>query len=102
MSGSLDPGTRRALQLEEGRFESCLSTGQPKAAVERDAREGTAAGVNGTPAFFVNGVFLNGAQPAAAFEKVIDDELAAVGRGRTGPPAASPSPSPRPLQSQKP
>jgi len=69
----------RSLKLDEARFESCLSSGKYKAEVERDAREGTAAGVNGTPAFFVNGVFLNGAQPAAAFEKIIDEELAALG-----------------------
>ncbi len=70
----------RGLPLDEGRFESCLSSGKYKAEMQREGREGTAAGVNGTPAFFVNGVFLNGAQPAAAFEKVIDEELAAAER----------------------
>jgi len=70
----------RSLKLDEKLFESCLSGGKYKADVEKDAGEGTAAGVNGTPAFFVNGVFLSGAQPAAAFEKVIDDELAASKR----------------------
>ena len=34
------------------------------------------AGVSGTPAFFVNGVLLSGAQPLSAFQKVIDAELA--------------------------
>jgi protein-disulfide isomerase len=33
------------------------------------------AGVNGTPAFFVNGVMLSGAQPLEAFSKIIDQEL---------------------------
>ena len=37
---------------------------------------GQAAGVNGTPAFFINGVFLNGAMPIEEFKKVIDPELA--------------------------
>jgi predicted DsbA family dithiol-disulfide isomerase len=32
--------------------------------------------VNGTPGFFINGVFLNGAQPKDAFTRVIDEELA--------------------------
>ena len=36
------------------------------------------AGVSSTPGFFVNGVFLSGAQPEAAFEKIIDDELSAA------------------------
>jgi protein-disulfide isomerase len=38
--------------------------------------EGTRVGVGGTPAFFTNGKLLTGAQPVAAFTRVIDDELA--------------------------
>ena len=33
------------------------------------------AGVSGTPAFFVNGIFIEGAQPASAFVELIDAEL---------------------------
>jgi protein-disulfide isomerase len=33
-------------------------------------------GVNGTPAFFINGRPLSGAQPFDAFKRVIDEELA--------------------------
>ena len=36
------------------------------------------AGVNGTPAFFINGIFLNGNQPLSEFSKIIEDELAAI------------------------
>jgi len=43
--------------------------------VDKDLADGKAAGVQGTPAFFVNGVFINGAQPFDAFKKVIDQEL---------------------------
>jgi len=32
-------------------------------------------GVRGTPAFFINGRYLSGAQPIEAFKSVIDDEL---------------------------
>jgi len=32
--------------------------------------------VTGTPAFFVNGRLLSGAQPLEAFARVIDEELA--------------------------
>jgi hypothetical protein len=35
--------------------------------------------VAGTPGFFVNGVFLSGAQPLAEFEKIIDSQLALLG-----------------------
>jgi protein-disulfide isomerase len=44
--------------------------------VDKDLAAGKAAGVQGTPAFFVNGVFINGAQPFDAFKKTIDQELA--------------------------
>ena len=49
----------------------------------RDAQEGRLAGVTGTPAFFINGIPLTGAQPAAAFEKIIDEELARTARQKT-------------------
>ena len=44
--------------------------------VDADLNAGKAAGVQGTPAFFVNGVFINGAQPFDSFKKTIDQELA--------------------------
>jgi protein-disulfide isomerase len=40
--------------------------------------EGQNLGVNGTPTFFVNGTPLVGAQPYAAFQQLIDSELAKV------------------------
>ncbi|MGH7295343.1 MAG: DsbA family protein, partial [Polyangiaceae bacterium] len=43
--------------------------------VDADLNSGKAAGVQGTPAFFVNGVFINGAQPFDNFKKTIDQEL---------------------------
>ena len=36
---------------------------------------GASSGVSGTPGFFVNGTFLNGAQPVDVFEKIIDQAL---------------------------
>ena len=44
--------------------------------VDKDLNDGKAAGVQGTPAFFVNGQFINGAQPFDNFKKTIDQELA--------------------------
>jgi protein-disulfide isomerase len=43
--------------------------------VEKDLNDGKSAGVQGTPSFFVNGVFINGAQPFDNFKKTIDQEL---------------------------
>jgi len=70
----------RSLQLEQRQFEDCLASGKYKGKVEEDLQAGTRAGVSGTPGFFVNGIFLNGAVPFAEFEKVIDAELAALER----------------------
>jgi protein-disulfide isomerase len=32
-------------------------------------------GINGTPAFFINGILVEGAAPIANFQKIIDEEL---------------------------
>jgi len=64
------------LQLDAKQFDACISSEKYKAAIQLDNQEGVRAGVNGTPGFFINGVFLNGAQPESAFEKAIQDQLA--------------------------
>lgn len=43
--------------------------------VDADIKMGNDAGVNGTPAFFINGRMISGAQPFEAFKKIIDEEL---------------------------
>jgi protein-disulfide isomerase len=40
--------------------------------------DGQAVGVSGTPAFFINGRMLSGAQPFEKFKSVIDSELASA------------------------
>jgi protein-disulfide isomerase/autonomous glycyl radical cofactor GrcA len=61
---------------DPAKFAQCLDSGEKKKLVESDMEAGQAAGVNGTPAFFINGVFLNGAMPIEEFKKLIDPELA--------------------------
>ncbi|MEK7404822.1 MAG: thioredoxin domain-containing protein [Acidobacteriota bacterium] len=70
----------RALGLDEKSFQSCLASGKYKPKVEADLQEGSKAGVAGTPGFFINGVFLSGAQPQAEFEKIIDTQLGFLGK----------------------
>jgi protein-disulfide isomerase len=65
--------------LDGPEFAKCLSEKKFKAAVDQDVADGAAAGVTGTPAFFINGRMLSGAQPFEQFKKVIDEELAAKG-----------------------
>ena len=61
--------------LDVPRFQECLDSGRFAAEVEADFQDGTAAGVSGTPAFYINGRLISGAQPVEAFKDVIDDEL---------------------------
>jgi protein-disulfide isomerase len=61
--------------LDAGAFEKCLTSGKFATTVEKDTEEGAAAGITGTPAFFINGRPLIGAQPFEAFKEAIDDVL---------------------------
>jgi protein-disulfide isomerase/tetratricopeptide (TPR) repeat protein len=77
-------GLSHTLQLDEKQFESCLSSGKYRPQVERDLQDGIRAGVLGTPAIFVNGVLVSGAEPQASFERIIEAQLAAVKEDRAG------------------
>jgi len=57
-------------------FGQCLASGKYRAAVQKDFNDGAQLGLNGTPAFFINGREMSGAQPLEAFSTVIDEELA--------------------------
>ena len=63
------------LGLDAAAFNKCVDTHKYAAQVERDFHAGEDAGVNGTPAFFVNGRMISGAQPFDAFKRLIDEEL---------------------------
>ncbi|HEX6903153.1 MAG TPA: thioredoxin domain-containing protein [Thermoanaerobaculia bacterium] len=63
------------LGLNADQFNSCLDSGKHAATVQADMKEGSAAGVNGTPAMFINGRFISGAVPFEQVAQVIDDEL---------------------------
>lgn len=71
-------GYARTLGLDAQPFDACLAGGKFDAQIEKDLRDGENAGVEGTPSFFINGVLLSGAGPAAAIEKIIDEQLAAL------------------------
>ena len=61
--------------LDESAFSECLESGRYAAAVDVDLQEGINFGVAGTPAFFVNGRFINGAQPFEVFQAAIEQAL---------------------------
>lgn len=64
--------------VDPAKFQAAYAKEEGKDKVDADMAVGKASGVRGTPASFINGVFLSGAQPQAKFEAVIDEQLAAA------------------------
>ncbi|MFH1316493.1 MAG: thioredoxin domain-containing protein [Candidatus Woesearchaeota archaeon] len=62
--------------LDNEAFNTCLDSGEMADEVNKDFQDGQKAGVTGTPAFFINGKLIVGAQPFSAFKQAIDAELA--------------------------
>lgn len=65
----------KTLGLNESKFNECLDSDKYADEIAKDMKEGSAAGVTGTPAYFVNGIFISGAQPFENFKDIIDTEL---------------------------
>lgn len=61
--------------LNANKFNECLDSGKFAKEIEKDESDGAAVGVTGTPAYFINGIFISGAQPFEKFQAVIDSEL---------------------------
>ena len=62
--------------LDVDKFTQCIDNGEMRQEVQADSSYGSQIGVSGTPTFFINGIKLVGAQPYAAFQQVIEAELA--------------------------
>ncbi|MBI4700336.1 MAG: thioredoxin domain-containing protein [Deltaproteobacteria bacterium] len=69
-------GALAAAGVAPGRVQRLLASGGPARKVDEDMALGDKLGVRGTPCFFVNGVRISGAQPAAELERVVDQQLA--------------------------
>lgn len=68
-----DYASRTGLNITS--FKQCVESDKYKMAVQNDESEGERLGVQGTPAFFINGRLLSGAQPENEFVRIIDEEL---------------------------
>ncbi len=69
-----------AIGLEQGQFDSCLTSGKYIDEIRGDLNDGRNYGVSGTPGFFIGNdkvgyVELRGAQPFESFKRVIDSQL---------------------------
>jgi protein-disulfide isomerase len=86
---SLQPDDLKKKAAELGmnaeKFGQCLDSGKAQEIVKQNQKDGETYGVSGTPAFFINGRMMSGAQPYEDFAKVIDEELERAG---VKPPAA--------------
>ncbi|MGO9454942.1 MAG: thioredoxin domain-containing protein [Candidatus Binataceae bacterium] len=69
------------LGLDTGKFDTCLDQAKYEAGVQSDLEQGRQLGIDGTPAFFINGRMLVGAQPPESFNQIIDEELSSKGGG---------------------
>ena len=81
--------TAARLGIDSEAFAACLDSGRHRAEWQQDAAEAAGYGLTGTPAFFVNGRLLSGAQPLEAFAKVIDEELELLEQGKKNKTQAS-------------
>ncbi len=71
-------GYAKTIGLDLAKFDAALVDPKIEALIDRDIKIAQALGAHGTPTFFVNGKILAGAQPAAAFSVLIDEEIAAA------------------------
>ena len=75
--------------IDVASFTTCLDTQKYMDKVKKDVADAQTLGVNGTPAFFVNGRFVSGAQPYTVFASYIDQELGKLSESTIEPPVSS-------------
>jgi protein-disulfide isomerase len=63
------------LQLDVDKFNADRNGPEVKKMIEEDQKVAMQFGAGGTPAFFINGRPLSGAQPVEAFKALVDEEL---------------------------
>ncbi len=61
--------------MDSNAFANCVTNKTDDARTQQDYTQGQAAGVSGTPTFYINGVQLVGAQPYTAFQSAINAAL---------------------------
>ena len=76
------------VHLDPAAFKTCRQDPATETRVNADATAARAAGLTGTPAFFVNGILVSGARPLEDFTRWIDQEIAA----KSAAPAAAGAP----------
>ncbi|MFI3158565.1 MAG: thioredoxin domain-containing protein, partial [Methylococcaceae bacterium] len=68
--------TATSLKLDMTKFNKCVADEKYQSVIDTDQASGSTAGVNGTPATYINGTLVSGAVPYASMKKMIDDAIA--------------------------
>ena len=87
-----DEGKRQNVNVDS--LNACI-TKQDQTAINASVKDGEALGVEATPALFINGEKVEGAQPISNLFRMIDNALIASGQT---PPPPPPAPIPTPPQ----
>jgi protein-disulfide isomerase len=66
----------KKINLDMNKFNQCVQSRKYDKEIDKDQNDGIEVGVSGTPAYFINGKFLSGAQPFESFRELIEEELA--------------------------
>jgi protein-disulfide isomerase len=61
--------------IDVERFQKDVASQETQKVIDGDVSDAGSLGVSGTPAFFINGRYLSGAQPFESFKRLIDEEL---------------------------
>ncbi|MFA4819100.1 MAG: DsbA family protein [Patescibacteria group bacterium] len=75
LGATLYTSLAQSLKLDMDKFKSCLNGHLTLAGIKKDYEAGLAAGVIGTPTFFVNGYPVSGALPLAVWDQIITAAL---------------------------
>jgi protein-disulfide isomerase len=94
-----DEGKRQNVNIDS--LNACLAK-QDDTAIKASVKEGEALGVDSTPALFINGEKVEGAQPIEYVYRVIDNALTASGQTPPPPPPAPIQTPPQPPPATKP
>jgi protein-disulfide isomerase len=68
-------GIARSMGLDQGKVSTAILARKHRATIEAESKMANGFGATGTPAFFINGRKLSGAQPYERFKQVIDEEI---------------------------
>ena len=65
----------KEIGLDMGKFKAAMESHKFASRIDADMKQGQALGVSGTPAAFVNGQLVSGAQPIDAFKRIVEADL---------------------------